>query len=240
MFTSSGLQQGYQPDNPAMSIGVRGDSLGGAGPLDWDSSRTWLQRESTDPDTPAYHLFSGVVYYPESLAGKTQKYKFIVDPSGWEGGNLQGDRQLVITSNDQSIHWVYFGDTDPIVVAVHTIPGTIEAEDFASMSGIQTEPTGDAGGGVNVGWLDDNDWLDYHIDVRTSGRYIVELRIARLSSSGDSSGQFRIGGETLCAFSVPPTGGWQNWRTIQTSLQLSAGRHTLRLYVAKGDGTSIG
>jgi hypothetical protein len=114
MYTSNGLQQEYKPDNPAINIGVRGDNLGGAGPLDWESSRVSLKRESTNPAVPAYHLFSGVVYYPKSLAGKIQKYKFIVDPFGWEGGNLVGDRQFIIPSHDQSIHWVCFGDTDPL------------------------------------------------------------------------------------------------------------------------------
>ena len=115
MYTSNGVSQGYQLRSQVITIGVRGDNLNGAGPLEWESSHVLLKRESTNPNESAYHLFSGVVYYPKTLAGKNQKYKFIVEPSGWEGGNLTGDREFIIPSHDQSIHWVYFGDTNPIV-----------------------------------------------------------------------------------------------------------------------------
>src|SRR5688572_9239551 len=37
----------------------------------------------------------------------------------------------------------------------------IEAESFTAMDGIGTENTSDAGGGLNVGWQDNNDWMDY-------------------------------------------------------------------------------
>ncbi|HON53870.1 MAG TPA: hypothetical protein PLS12_11725, partial [Bacteroidales bacterium] len=34
----------------------------------------------------------------------------------------------------------------------------IQAEDFMSMSGVQTETTSDIDGGLNVGWIDNNDY----------------------------------------------------------------------------------
>ena len=37
------------------------------------------------------------------------------------------------------------------------------------MSGVQTENTADTGGGLNVGFIDFNDWLEYEITVPSSG-----------------------------------------------------------------------
>ncbi|WP_225840588.1 carbohydrate-binding protein, partial [Rufibacter glacialis] len=39
----------------------------------------------------------------------------------------------------------------------------IEAERYASMSGIQVENTGDEGGGQNVGYVDAGDWMSYSV-----------------------------------------------------------------------------
>src|SRR5678809_1275501 len=44
------------------------------------------------------------------------------------------------------------------------IPEKIEAEAYDTMEGVQMEITGDAGGGLNVGWIDNDDWLDYNIN----------------------------------------------------------------------------
>ncbi len=41
------------------------------------------------------------------------------------------------------------------------------------MFGIQTEGTSDLGGGLNVGWIDDNDWLEYNCQLQTSGSYMA-------------------------------------------------------------------
>ncbi|MBD0258331.1 MAG: family 16 glycosylhydrolase, partial [Cytophagales bacterium] len=49
---------------------------------------------------------------------------------------------------------------------------TIQAENYTSMSGVQTETTTDAGGGQNVGWIDTGDWMAYsNVNFPTSGAY---------------------------------------------------------------------
>ncbi len=48
------------------------------------------------------------------------------------------------------------------------IPGKIEAENYSAMNGIQTEPTTDTGGGLNVGWIHVGDWLDYNVNVENA------------------------------------------------------------------------
>jgi hypothetical protein len=41
------------------------------------------------------------------------------------------------------------------------VPGRVQAESYAAQSGARTENTGDTGGGQDVGWLADGDWLRY-------------------------------------------------------------------------------
>ncbi len=67
---------------------------------------------------------------------------------------------------------------------VHQIPGRIEAEDYSEMFGIQTENTSDFGGGENVGWIDDGDWLEYDVNFQSTGSYIIIFRVASENGGG--------------------------------------------------------
>lgn len=113
-----------------------------------------------------------------------------------------------------------------------TLPGKIEAESYNAMAGIQTETSGDTGGGLNVGYIDDNDWMDYNVNVTTSGTYTVNFRIASLN--GSAKLQLMKGSSILTTIDVPKTGGWQNWQTVTGTITLSAGTQTIRLFSLKG------
>jgi hypothetical protein len=122
----------------------------------------------------------------------------------------------------------------PITFAV---PGTIQAESYASMSGVQTETTTDTGGGLNVGYIEANDWMDYAVNVASAGSYTLQYRVA----STGSTGQIQLrnsSGTTLATTSVPSTGGWQTWTTVNTTVNLTAGAQTLRLF-AGGSGFNV-
>jgi endoglucanase Acf2 len=112
------------------------------------------------------------------------------------------------------------------------VPGTVQAEDYSSMNGIELEGTTDDGGGQNVGWIDAGDWMDYEVNVATAGTYTVNFRVA--SAGGGGALELRSDGQTLAAESIPATGGWQNWTTISASINLNAGTQTLRVYAASG------
>lgn len=107
------------------------------------------------------------------------------------------------------------------------IPGKIEAESYSAMNGVQTETTTDAGGGLNVGWIDPGDWLDYGVNVQSAGAYTVEYRVASPNANGRF--ELRAGSSTLAATTVPNTGGWQNWQTVTATVNLNAGPQTLRI-----------
>ncbi|HYE57265.1 MAG TPA: T9SS type A sorting domain-containing protein, partial [Rhodothermales bacterium] len=109
MATQEAENKGYDPQaNP--QVGVRGDPLTG-GPLDWGATKVVLQRESTDRARPGYSLYSGVAYYANALRGQTQNYKFFFGSGGWEDGNLAGNRQFRVPTQDTTLQWVYFGNT---------------------------------------------------------------------------------------------------------------------------------
>lgn len=112
------------------------------------------------------------------------------------------------------------------------IPGTVQAENFSAMSGIQTETTTDTGGGLDVGYMDAGDWLDYNVNVQTAGTYNVQLRVA--SQNGGGTLQLQSAGAVLATAAIPATGDWQAWTTVNTSVTLDTGKQTLRLQVVNG------
>ena len=108
------------------------------------------------------------------------------------------------------------------------VPGKIEAEKYVNFSGVQTESTKDAGGGIDVGWIDNGDWMDYKINVAATGTYTVKFRVA----SGVSGGKFQLkksDGTVLYSGTVPNTGGYQTWQTVTGSVSLTAGEQIVRL-----------
>lgn len=114
MNTLEGLNDGYTPGADNLLIGIRGDNRGGSGPLNWDVSKIILSKELNEKNHAGYHIFSGVACYPRSLAGQIQEYKFVIEPNGWEEGNLAGNRSFFIPHQDSTLHWVYFGNSAPI------------------------------------------------------------------------------------------------------------------------------
>ncbi|SHN30707.1 carbohydrate-binding protein [Chitinophaga sp. CF418] len=113
------------------------------------------------------------------------------------------------------------------------VPGRIEAEDFDAMNGIGTEGCGDVGGGQNIGWVGTGDWMDYNVNVATSGTYTVAFRVA--SAPGGGQLQLQSGTNILTTVDVEATGGWQSWVTKTTTVTLTAGRQTLRVYASRAD-----
>ncbi|HYG37600.1 MAG TPA: carbohydrate-binding protein [Cytophagales bacterium] len=110
------------------------------------------------------------------------------------------------------------------------IPGKIEAENWDGMSGVQTEGTSDTGGGQNVGWIETGDYMDYNVNVQTSGQYTVEFRVASTGTTGQV--QLRNGATVLGTANVPNTGGWQVWTTVSANVSLTSGVQTLRVYAS--------
>ncbi|MGF1480107.1 MAG: DUF5060 domain-containing protein [Cyanophyceae cyanobacterium] len=89
---------------------------------------------------------------------------------------------------------------------------------------VDIEKTSDAGGGYNVGWIAQGEWLDYTIDVQQAGDYDLTARVA---AKGSEQKSFSVNGQ---AVDFSATGGWQDWQTIDAgTLSLSAGTNKIRV-----------
>lgn len=122
------------------------------------------------------------------------------------------------------------GEEVPPVAASKSIPGLIEAEDYNLMFGVQTEPCSE--GGMNVGWIDSGDWMDYIVNIQDTAAYLVEFRVASANTLGKI--EFRLNGVAISSVNVPYTGGWQNWTTVTSLISLPSGERTIRLFAEEG------
>lgn len=112
---------------------------------------------------------------------------------------------------------------------------TIQAENYSAMAGIQTEATTDAGGGLNVGWIEANDWMAYNtITIPATGSYRIDYRIASASGGGQISLDVNAGAQVLGTVAVPATGGWQTWSTISHTVNINAGTYNFGIFASAG------
>ena len=140
-----------------------------------------------------------------------------------------GNQTLQIRSTASSIwnfNWWQILSNSALPVGP-TIPGKIEAESYSTMSGVQTQATNDAGGGLNVGWIDKGDYMDYAVNVTAAGTYTGSFRISALYA-GAAFQILSSSGTVLATVNIPSTGDFQTWQTVSASLSLPAGNQTLR------------
>jgi len=120
---------------------------------------------------------------------------------------------------------------------VHQLPGKVEAEDYFFQTGVELEDCTDIGGGMNIGFLDPGDYLDYDVNVTSAGTYEVDFRTAAEFGSGRVNLQLIDDGGDILELSSAPftsTGGWQTWTTTSASINIPlAGRFILRVLIVQ-------
>jgi beta-glucanase (GH16 family) len=123
---------------------------------------------------------------------------------------------------------------DYVRVYQHPAPVNIqiEAESYASMSGVQTEACSE--GGQDVGWIDTNDWIVWNVNVPTTGTYTVQYRVASPNGGGVIQLENAGGSPVYGSISVPKTGGWQTWTTISHQVTLQAGQQQIAVKALAG------
>ncbi len=133
-----------------------------------------------------------------------------------------------------------------------SIPGKIEAENYdlggqnvafndvtnANEGGsyrsdlVDIEPCSE--GGYNVGWIKSGEWLEYTVNVAESKTYILESRVAAISTGR----RFHVeidGQDVSGPINVPNTNGWQNWQTVTSNVFLNRGQQVLRIVMDSND-----
>lgn len=118
---------------------------------------------------------------------------------------------------------------------------TIQAEGYTSQSGVQTETTTDAGGGQDVGYIGDGDWLEYaNLTFGSTPLTTFKARVASGAPAG-VSGLVEVHLDSLTnpaigSFAIGGTGGWQTWQTVPANITGTTGTHTVYLKFTTGAG----
>jgi Beta-1,3-glucanase/Carbohydrate binding module (family 6) len=112
------------------------------------------------------------------------------------------------------------------------------AESFTSSNGTNTEPCSDVGGGRDVGWIANGDWLRFDSIDFGSGMSQFKTRVASGAPEG-VSGLVNVVLDNLTAppvasLAVANTGGWQSWETVPANMSTVSGVHNVFLVFASG------
>ena len=153
---------------------------------------------------------------------------------------------------------VQVGDQKPYEDTPHIIPGSIEAGHYDYYEGgigqnisyfdSSTNNEGDfrtseyvdvltvANEGATVGWVTAGEWLEYTINVQTTGCYTLNTRFASGNSTGGGPIYFEIDGTKVSEdIRFSATGDWNNWVTKSATIELTQGIHVLRLVADQGE-----
>jgi PKD repeat protein/glucose/arabinose dehydrogenase len=131
--------------------------------------------------------------------------------------------QKVIVLQPKHKEAEYFADT-----------GRLANSESTGTAGVQTQATSDTGGGLNLGYIEKDDW--FSIDP-TNLENIEAIRV-RAAASSSGTLEIRTGsptGPALGAITVA-TGGWQNWRTFTIPVPADLPRDSGPLYVVDTAG----
>jgi hypothetical protein len=117
----------------------------------------------------------------------------------------------------------------------------IEAENYATMSGVWNEPTTDIGGGKDTGNINTGDWMNYSntkVKLPFTGKYKITYRVASLNGGGSLALNEVSTNATHHIVSIPKTGGWQTWVDVESVVDLTEGDHYFTI-LAKAGGFNV-
>jgi poly(3-hydroxybutyrate) depolymerase len=141
------------------------------------------------------------------------------DITAADNGPLEGFSDFAIANQVSAPAW-------------KAIPGKIEAENFTFKSGMQAETTGDVGGGQNLGYIGDGDWVEYAIENKTSVTdFQISFRLAATSAGGIID--FYIDDKNVGRVTAPNTGNWQVYQSVAKSVSIAPGKHYLKVVATK-------
>jgi len=229
----------------------------GDNPLPGDITVT-VDASDEDGDVATVEFYDGLTYVGEDT---TAPYEFTLTsvPDGCYSVTAKAIDDEGAFATDVSDITVGSGcGQAPFSGGPFSLPGTVQAEDFDiggegvayhdSDSGnngnqyrtsedVDIETCSDIGGGYNLGWVMEGEWVEYTIDVPVPGDYPVDIRVASQSVGGVFHLEFN-GEDKTGDVIVPVTGGWQNWTTVSTTVTLAAGTQLMR-FVPTVEGFNV-
>jgi hypothetical protein len=193
-------------------------------------------------------VYTGAVFTLQNASGYSLATVTVPNTGGWQVWTTvtaavtlpAGAQALKIVSSNAigwNLNWTQFALQ--VVVTGKAIPGTIQAEDYDSMTGVAAETTMDAGGGKDVGYIDAaGDQMSYNVYVAAAGAYTVNFRVASPYSAAAFTLQ-NASGIALANLAVTYTSGWQVWTTMTGTVTLPAGQQTLKIVSSNAYGWNI-
>ena len=143
------------------------------------------------------------------------------------------------------------------------LPNTFQAEDFDNggegvayhdvdvtnrgtapayrSTSVDIQSVTDGGAGFGVGYIRATEWLEYTIDVPSSGDWILETRFASGNNGGTAHVEFN-GVDRTGAIVLGNTGGWNTYRSFTRTVALTAGTQVMRFVfdASAASGQDIG
>jgi hypothetical protein len=130
--------------------------------------------------------------------------------------------------------WAADFDFGGEAVAYHDNDVINKGDAYRFDEGVDVEPASE--GYTSIGFFDNEEWLEYTIDVATAGDYVITFR----SASGGGGGNVSF--ESNCvdltgSIATPNTQGWDTWQDMSVDVTLEAGIQKLR--VVSGGGMNF-
>lgn len=115
----------------------------------------------------------------------------------------------------------------------------VQAEAAAGQQGTQVQETEDEGGGQNVAYIGNGDWLRFD-DVDFGAEPATKFA-ARVASDVDGGGRLEVrldspGNTPAATLEIADTGGWQDWESRTTDVEPVTGRHTVFITFGRDGG----
>jgi len=205
-------------------------------------NRSTLLIETTQPSgTPANYYQNSITNHYSRIVHATNLdglgYAFPYDDVTPDGGVNQSGS---VNDPNPSVLTVTVGGGGGGGGSTISAYSTIQATAYTSNNGTQNQATSDTGGGENVGWIHNGEWLGYsNVNFGTSPG--ATQFIARVSSGAAAgiSGLVQVALDSPTAtpvgsFAIANTGGWQTWETVPANISTVTGIHTVYLTFASG------
>jgi Carbohydrate binding module (family 6) len=123
------------------------------------------------------------------------------------------------------------------------VPGHIEAEDFAAVTGINVRETGqyEAGGGEVLSRITNGENANYGVRVAAAGTYSIRIRYSSDAANGGTLVIKRGGSSTeLGRINLASTGDWEVYQTaLLKNIALTAGDQTIEVRITGGSGDLV-
>lgn len=156
----------------------------------------------------------------------------------WQYGTFQGEQYAILNFNPNGssgymdVDWFRFNDTQGPTLEIETRSAfmQIEAESYNYQSGVQTETCSDVNGGLDVGFIENGDYVVYsNIDFGTDAKGFV-ARVASATNGGNIELRLdSLTGTLIGNLVVKETGGWQTFTNATCNVSGVSGKHDLYL-----------